>query len=254
MRLRKTSSCVAAALFSWLACQQSLVLAQEGPASSDVEATVISDTPGPLQEPVDEIGSLRPGEVILHSTPVRVRFQSPTAGVSFHLKSGTIHTETKGWWLDLGIIFSKDDTAFDPGFGVYSSDSETKEYVPICEGRCEATLPAGVHRIALSLHGGKPLEPKHPTVISTDSIVEGRYRNRRAVRIVGWVLWGVGSVTGTMMMLLSTNDTEELYTLDIRNKAAFYAGVGLTVVAFGVGIPLAVQKDKAIIHVYPLDK
>jgi hypothetical protein len=62
----------------------------------------------------------------------------------------------------------------------------------------------------------------------------------------------VGSVTGTMMMLLSTNDTEELYTLDIRNKAAFYAGVGLTLVSFGVGIPLIVQKDKAVIKVYPL--
>ena len=109
-------------------------------------------------------------------------------------------------------------------------------------------------RIALSLDGGKPLEPKHPTVLMVDSIVEGRYRNRRPLRITGWVLWGVGSVMGTMMMVLSTNDTEELYTLDIRNKAAFYAGAAITVIAFGVGIPLAVQKDKATINVYPLYK
>jgi len=248
--------CVRAAVFCLLILgAPALGLAQEKPHGFEAQSSAIplvTEPPGPAQEPTEDIGPLRPGEVILHGAPVRVRFRSPTAGVSFMLKSGTIHTQTKGWSLDLGIIFSKEGSAFDPGFGVYSADIETREYVPICTGGCEATLPAGTHRIALSLDGGKPLEPRRPTRLTRDSIVEGRYKNRRAVRIVGWVLWGVGSVTGTMMMLLSTNDTEELYTLDIRNKAAFYAGVGLTLVSFGVGIPLIVQKDKAVIKVYPL--
>ena len=231
-----------------------LAFAQDGSPTSITQQAIISEPPGPLQDPAEAIGRLRPGEVILHSAPVRVRFQTPTRGVSFWLKTGAMHSETKGWWLDLGIIISKQGSAFDPGFGVHSSDTHTREYVPICEEQCEATVPAGSHRFALSLDGGKPLEPKYPTVLMVDSIVEGRYRNRKPLRIVGWCLWGIGSVTGTMMMLLSTSDTEEPYTLDIRNKAAFYAGAALTVVAFGVGIPLAVQKDKAIINVYPLDK
>lgn len=214
--------------------------------------TVISEPPGPEQEPPEEALTLRPGEVILHGEPVRVRFQSPTSGVAFKLKAGALYSETRGWWLDLGVIIGKEGTAFDPGFGVHSSDTHTKEYVHICEGQCEATLPSGVHRIALSLDGGKPLEPKHPTVLMTDSIVEGRYVDRRPLRIVGWTIWGVLSVTGSMMMVMSLNDTEEPYIIDYKNKAAFYAGLGLFVVSFGVGIPLAVQKDKAVIKVYPL--
>ena len=240
------------ALLAFTSCE--LVRAQPLPSQPQAHEAIVTDPPEPLQDPAEAVERLRPGEVILHTAPVRVRFQSPTTGVSFWLKTGAIHSETKGWWLDLGVIIGKQGTAFDPGFGVYSSDTHTREYVPICEGHCEATLPAGAHRIALALDGGKALEPKHPTVLMVDSIVEGRYRNRKPLRITGWVLWGVGSVMGTMMMLLSTNDTEELYTLDIKNKAAFYAGAALTVVAFGVGIPLAVQKDKAIINVYPLDK
>ncbi len=218
------------------------------------QESIVTEMPGNLEARDDEVGLLHPGEIILHNEPVRVRLQTPTDGVSFWLKRGSRTTETKGWWLDLGIVFSKQGTAFDPGFGVYSSEAHLREYIPICEGGCELTMPAGFHRIALSLDGGKPLEPKSSTYIPGAAIVEGRYRDRRALRISGWVIWGVGTVLGTMMMVLSLDDTEELYTLVFKNKAAFYAGTAITVVSFGVGIPLAVQKDKAQIDVYPLNK
>lgn len=252
MRLNKAVMCVGSALCLLLSgAFGAPAFAQDLPPASSTQETIIYEPPGPLQDPAEAVGLLRPGEIILHGRPVRVRFQTPTRGVSFWLKTGAIHSETKGWWLDLGVIISKQGTAFDPGFGVYSSETHTRDYVPICEEQCEATVPAGSHRLALSLDGGKPLEPKHPTVITTDSLVEGRYRNRRALRIVGWCVWGIGSVMGTMMMLLSLHNTEDF---DIRNKAAFYAGTAITVIAFGVGVPLAAQKDKAIINVYPLDK
>jgi hypothetical protein len=237
---------------TWVSVSSQLLLLAAPPALA--EDGIVAETPGEVKAPEEEVGFLHPGEVIVHSEPARVRFQTPTNGVSFWLKRGSMTAETKGWWLDLGIIFSKQGTAFDPGFGVYSSETHLREYLPICEGACEVTMPAGVHRIALSLDGSKPLEPAHPTIIPGPAIIEGRYRDRRALRITGWVIWGVGSVLGSMMMLLSLNDTEEPYALAFKNKAAFYAGTAITVVSFGVGIPLAAQKDKAEIDVYPLTK
>lgn len=150
------------ALFSLLTLgPPALVLSQERPPESDGQsrATIISEPPGPAQDPTEDVGLLRrPGEVILHGAPVRLRFQSPTPSVSFMLKSGTIHTETKGWWLDLGIVISKE------GARIPLATRSSHRQRPRCPPRAIATTPtrSGVRRTRSSERAmGSSQPPRH---------------------------------------------------------------------------------------------
>ena len=72
-----------------------------GLARGQTTTTPPKDQPGPIevidtppvpttrpQTPSTGVILDRPGRVLLYGTPVRVRFQSPTDGVAFHLRMG----------------------------------------------------------------------------------------------------------------------------------------------------------------------
>ena len=235
----------------------------QAPATTPRDETtyeVIDTPPGPAMPPETRSTGVildRPGRVLLHGTPVKVRFQSPTDGVSFHLRMGGSYSSISGvsfgvgwgagwgWgWGGYGAV----------GYGAapYYGEVVTRAYQPICEAPCDATLLSGRHRLALSLRGNQPIEISQPVDLTADSIVEGRYVDRSRIRKAGWAVFAAGAITGMALMFASVNYRyDPLYGQSIRYSGMFYTGVGLFVGSIITGAVLASQDDEAYANVYP---
>lgn len=235
----------------------------EATPSSPIE---VIDSP-PAQPPRPGVPSTgvildRPGRVLLYGRPVRVSFLSPTDGVSFHLRMGGSYSSISGvsfgvsggWgWGWGGPGWGWGGYGFGYGVAPYYGEVVTKTYQPICETPCEATLLSGRHRLALSLGGGKPIEVAQPIDLNADSVVEGRYVDKRRLRKAGWATFIAGSITGMALMFGSINYRYDPFFPgdQIRYPPMFYTGVGLFIASIITGAVLAAQDDEAHINVYP---
>jgi hypothetical protein len=224
---------------------------------------VIDAPPPPTTPPVvAPTGVLleRPGRVLVSGTPVKIRFQSPTDGVSFHLRLGGSYSSISGvsfgvgwggygWggygWGGYGIGY---------GAAPYYGEIVTRAYQPICEAPCDATLLSGRHRLALSLGGSRPVEVRQPIDLSTDAIVEGRYVDKSRMRKAGWAVFAAGAVTGMALMFASVDYRYDplYYDEQLRYPAMFYTGVGLFISSIITGSVLASRDDEAHVNVYPV--
>lgn len=237
---------------------------EEAPSSP-----VVIDTPPPRTAPLPPESPLvlqRPGSVLLSGTPVRVQFRSPTDGVSFQLRMGGSYSSFSGvsfgagwgWggpgWGSWGWGY--------PGWGYpgwgwggvapYYGEVITKTYQPICEAPCQATLLSGRHRFALSLGGGRPVDVAQPIELTSDSVIEGQYVDRRRLRKAGWATFAAGAVAGMALMFGGVDYSNDPWQGDqIRFPPMFYTGVGLFVSSIIAGGVLAAQDDKAYLKVYP---
>ena len=224
--------------------------------SYDVIDTVPPALPPP-QVPSTGVILDRPGRVLLYGQPVKVRFQSPTDGVGFHLRMGGSYSSISGvsfgvgwgagwgWgWGGYGAV----------GYGAapYYGEVVPRAYQPICEAPCDATLLSGRHRLALSFQGNKPIEITQPVDLTADSIVEGRYVDKSRIRKAGWAVFAAGAITGMALMFASVNYRyDPLYGQQIRYTGMFYTGVGLFLGSIITGAVLASQDDEAYVNVYP---
>jgi hypothetical protein len=226
----------------------------------DERSYEVIDTPPPPAVPpgTPSTGVVldRPGRVLLYGTPVKIRFQSPSDGVSFHLRMGGSYSSVSGvsfgvgwgggWgWGGYGAV----------GYGAapYYGEVVTRAYQPICEAPCDATLLSGRHRLALSLHGNRPIEINQPVDLTADSVVEGRYVDKSRMRKAGWAVFAAGSITGMALMFASVNYRYDpvYYGQQIRYSGMFYTGVGLFIGSIITGAVLASQDDEAYANVYP---
>lgn len=239
------------------------------PADESVEAPEqapsydVIDTPptlAPGQMPPSGVVLDRPGRVLVYGTPVRIRLQSSTEGISFHLRRGGTYSSISGvsygWgWGGYGWGGYGWGGWGWGGWGVapYYGEVVTKTYEPICEAPCEATLLSGRHRMALSLRGSRPVEIAEPIELSTDSVVEARYVDKRRLRKAGWAVFAAGAITGMALMFGGVNYNYDPVTSgqSIRYPGMFYTGVGLFVSSIITGSILAAQDDEAHADVYP---
>lgn len=220
-----------------------------------------SPPPPPAQTQASPTGVVleQPGRVLLVGQPVRVRFQSPTNGVAFHLRMGGSYSSVSGVSFGVGLGGGYGWGGYGwGGYGIgygaapYYGEIVTRSYQPICEAPCDATLLSGRHRLALSLHGKPPIEINDPIDLSVDSVVEGRYVDRSRIRKAGWAVFAAGAITGMALMFASVNYRyDPIYGQQIRYPAMFYTGVGLFVSSIITGSVLASQDDEASISVYP---
>ncbi|MGB8328976.1 MAG: hypothetical protein WCE62_02525 [Polyangiales bacterium] len=244
------------------------------PRDEPSSIVVIDSPPPPTQRVVPSPGVIleRPGQVLLSGTPVRAQFRSPTDGVSFQLRVGGSYSSISGisygmgwggwggWgWGGPGWGWGGPGWGwggYGVGYGVapYYGEVVTSTFQPICEAPCDATLLSGRHRIALSLQGGAPVNVPEPIDLTTDSIVEGRYIDKRRIRKAGWATFIAGSVAGMAMMFASIDyNYNAFYGNQIRYQPMFYTGVGLFVSSIITGAVLASQDDEAQVTVYPVE-
>jgi len=236
---------------------------QAAPSGSSV---VVIDTP-PAQKPtVAPPGGVilqQPGQVLISGTPVRVQLRSPTDGVSFQLRVGGSYSSFSGVSVGMGYGWGWGGWGYPgwgwgyPGWGgfgmaPYYGEIITKTYQPICEAPCEATLLSGRYRMALSLGGGRPVEVAQPIDLTSDSVIEGSYVDKRRLRRAGWITFAVGAVAGMALMFASVDYRSDPYFGDqLRYPPMFYSGVGILVSSIVAGAVLAAQNDEAHVKVYP---
>jgi hypothetical protein len=134
-------------------------------------------------------------------------------------------------------------------------------YADICTAPCDATLPEGSHRLALSRSGGAPVETTDPIVLSGPSTLKGTYISQHGTRVTGVVLLVVGLVVGTTLEVLAlsvlkddscTPDANCYCPFTFRpNVPALVVGGAIEVVGLIAGLALTTQRDHAIIEVVP---
>ena len=247
--------------------QPAAALAQQAstPAPHDEPSpVVVIDSPPPPPPGVPEFKTPstgvildRPGRVLISGKPVRAHFTSPTDGVSFQLLMGGTYSSMSGVSFGMGYGWGA------PGWGgagigygaaPYYGEIVTKTYQPICETPCDATLLSGRHRMALSLDGGQPVNVPQPIDLTTDSIIEGRYIDKRRIRKAGWATFVAGSVAGMALMFASIDYRYDPYVGDqLRYRPMFYTGIGLFVASIITGSVLASQDDEAHVDVHPVE-
>ena len=200
----------------------------------------------------------RPGTVLLSGTPVKVRFESPTPGIGFQLRLGGSYSSISGvsYGVGWGAGWGWGGYGWGGyGFGVapYYGEVVTKTYQPICEAPCDATLLSGRHRFALSLEGNRPVEVREPIDLTADSVVVGRYVDKRRLRKTGWAVFAAGAVTGMALMFASVNYRYDPTTVgqQLRYPAMFYTGLGVFLGSIISGSVLAAQDDEAHLNVFP---
>lgn len=222
----------------------------------------VIDTPptpaSPSHTPPTGVLLDRPGRVLVSGTPVDVRFQSPTDGVSFHLRMGGTYSSVSGVSFGAGYGWGYGWGGYGIGYGAapYYGEIVTRSYQPICESPCDATLLSGRHRLALSLDGNRPIEVSQPIDLSTDAIVEGRYVDKRRIRKAGWAVFATGAITGMALMFAGVDYRDDPLNVgqQIRFPAMFYTGVGLFISSIITGSILASQDDEAYVNVYPTEE
>jgi len=217
------------------------------PVTARAQDSVISTAPGehpilvvtpagPAQPGVEAATPRRTGEAVLPLQPVRLFFQSSTAGVSFLLIGARPRSPTFsiGYGLEFGVDAQKE-----------TRNLLAQRYTRICDPPCEATLLPGRYSMALKLPGGDPVKPKRSVSISRSSIVHGHYIYRRRMRTAGL---GVHLGALALGIILAAAGAAVTPT----NKPMVYSGVGLLGASIAVGVPLMVANDKVYIDVYPL--
>lgn len=230
-------------------------------------SVVVIDTPpapSSMLTPPSGVVLQQPGKVLVSGTPVRVQLRSPTDGVSFQLRTGGSYSSISGVSFGAGYGWGWGGWSYPgwgwgyPGWGAvgvapYYGEVVTKVYQPICEAPCDATLLSGRYRMALSLGGGPPVEVPQPVQLIGDSVVEGKYVDKRRLRRAGWATFAAGAVAGMALMFASVDyRTDPFYGGDqLRYPAMFYTGVGVFVSSIIAGAVLAAQNDEAHVDVYP---
>ncbi|MFZ1863879.1 MAG: hypothetical protein WAU39_06630 [Polyangiales bacterium] len=226
---------------------------------------VIDAPPAPshMLTPPSGVVLQQPGQVLVSGTPVRVQLRSPTNGVSFQLRMGGSYSSISGVSMGLGYGYGWGGWGYPgwgwgyPGWGAvgvapYYGEVVTKTYQPICEAPCDATLLSGRYRMALSLGGGHPVDVAQPVELTSDSVIEGRYVDKRRLRRAGWATFAAGAIAGMALMFASVDYRyDPYYGEQIRYPAMFYTGVGVLVSSIIAGGVLAAQNDEAHVNVYP---
>jgi hypothetical protein len=143
------------------------------------------------------------------------------------------------------------------GGGFVSFVGHSREYALICTAPCDGELPNGIHRLALSLGGGKAIEAADPVELQGPATLHGTYESRAGTRTLGWVLFGVSLGAGSLIAATSLrtrqtcDSTGFCYTDKAINGTQLGIGVGVMLVGGIVGAILGATKDKAIIEVVP---
>ena len=93
-----------------------------------------------------------------------------------------------------------------------------------------------------------------PIDLTVDSIVEGRYVDKRRFRRAGWATFVAGSIAGMALMFASIDYRyDPLINDQIRCRPMFYTGVGLFVGSIIAGSVMASQDDEAHVDVHPVE-
>ena len=119
-------------------------------------------------------------------------------------------------------------------------------FVQICQTPCERPVAIGSYRIAYSVGGGKVTTSDSRIHIQREEWLQADLNSRKGARILGWIVLGAGGVTGSVLAsyaLGMPHGWPERKTYGTLSALSFVVGLGL-------GLPLGLTSDKAIVLSY----
>jgi hypothetical protein len=134
-------------------------------------------------------------------------------------------------------------------------------YVRLCEGPCKREIPVGAYVLAVSAGAGKLAELPRFTVVDGPVKIRGRYVDRSATRVTGWVLLSAVIVVGVGMVVAGEAASHWVSPCPFSGgedgcpwENAGLEGGGALVLLLGVvpSVILSAQGDYAKIEVVPL--
>jgi hypothetical protein len=133
---------------------------------------------------------------------------------------------------------------------------EGRQYAIVCTAPCDAQLPAGLQRLAISQHGGTAVESDDPVDLRGPSTLYTHYDSRAAIRTVGWVIGFGSGIGGIVIMVLSfdfncSQAQSQAGQCSFVNTGQFIAGLAVAIVGGIVGGIMAGIGDHATIQLVP---
>jgi hypothetical protein len=129
-----------------------------------------------------------------------------------------------------------------------------RDYAIVCTAPCDTQVPVGVHRLALSEHGGHVVEAEDPIEVRGPSTLRAHYESRIGVRVAGYVVGVASLVTGLVLIVTSYNGNCDPNTSNCQqfNTGQLVGGI-VTLIGGGiVGGILASIGDKANLQLVPM--
>lgn len=133
---------------------------------------------------------------------------------------------------------------------------EGRDYAIVCTAPCDAQLPTGLQRLALSRHGGGSVESDDPIDLRSSSTMYVHYESHAAIRAVGYVV-AVGSAIGGIILIVTSFDfsctqaQQDANQCSAINTTPLIAGIAVAIVGGIVGGILASVGDHASIQLVP---
>ncbi len=155
---------------------------------SDVDyAGAASAAPGAAPAPPAAPPPPRP-LVTIDARAAKIHFEATSPDTDFHIRTEDVTVEGSGW-------------GWGRGFYGFASTAQAKGYAHICAAPCDATMPVGRYRLALSQAGKKPIEPDGPVTIDGPTTVQGKYVSYAGTRGAGWGLFALSLAVGMGIVL-----------------------------------------------------
>ena len=120
----------------------------------------------------------------------------------------------------------------------------SQEYRVLCTAPCDASLPPGEHRLALSYDGGKSVEFLDPVRVKSPMTLKGTYDSNAGLRGVGVGVILLGGLGGTLLMLAAIHGSG-----GPPDTGLLLAGGGVSITGVLVGLGLAFMQDSATFEV-----
>jgi hypothetical protein len=151
------------------------------------------------------------GPPVPQGVPVHV--ESDQEDVQLLVRTGQMEGEGWGYRGPIGMI--------------------ARDYANICTAPCDTQVPAGQHRLALSLHGGHVVEAEDPVEVRGPSTLRATYDSRLVVRVVGYVVTVASLVTGIVLVAESYNGN--CNNPNVQHCSQFNTGELVAGIVVGIG-------------------
>lgn len=189
--------------------------------------------------------------VTIDARAAKIHFEATSPDTDFHIRTEDVTVEGAGW-------------GWGRGFYGFASTAQAKGYAHICAAPCDATMPVGKYRLALSQAGKKPIEPDGPVTIDGATTVQGKYVSYAGTRGAGWGLFALSLAVGMGIILFAVANPSQNCTSNSfggSSAGSFctpQADTGLVAAGTAIGIlgPLLslafiLQHDRAYITTTP---
>jgi hypothetical protein len=128
-----------------------------------------------------------------------------------------------------------------------NSDYVPERWTRLCLEECDAVLPRGYYRLALSSGADEPVMAEAMLEATTNVRLEGAYTDRSSRRFAGWLVLGLGSVASATNIALGAS----LYSNHEKDigTATLIGGIVGMLASLAIGIPLAASGDDSRVDV-----